>query len=208
VRTGPAAFQPRSIAEIDDLVAQHPLAQLISTGAGRFMCTPLPLLLERASADEAWLTGHFARTNPQVALLRRQPRALAVFMGAHGYISPSWMRDREQAPTWNYETAHFDIDIAFDDSEAATRDALERLVNHMERCRPQAWSIADMGSRYASLAGAVISFRARVVAVHAKFKLGQNEPDDAYTDILEGLARTGQQPLIDAMTRVDDRCIA
>ena len=122
-------------------------------------------------------------------------------MGAHGYISPSWLADRTQAPTWNYEAAQLEIDVAFDDSAEATDAALARLVGHMEHGRANAWSIADMGSRYDKLAGAVVAFRAQVVAAHVKFKLGQDERSDVRADILAGLADTGQGSLVAAMNR-------
>jgi transcriptional regulator len=192
-------FEPAPDA-IDRLVAAHPFAQLVSVDGDRPVCTPLPLLLERRGG-EACLIGHFARANPQVALLRRQPRALAVFMGAQGYVSPSWMRDRTQAPTWNYETVHFDVEVAFAEGEGAPHDALERLVAHMEQGRPGAWSSRDMGPRYEQLAKAVIAFRARIVATQAKFKLGQNERADVFEDILAGLERSGSFELLEAMRR-------
>ena len=165
------------------------------------IATPLPLLLERDSDGAMTLIGHFPRIHPHTEVLRREPRALAVFMGAHGYISPSWLADRTQAPTWNYETAQLEIDVEFDDSTAATDAALSRLVEHMERGRANAWSIADMGARYGKLSAAVVAFRARVVTTHMKFKLGQDERSDVRADILAGLADTGQGPLLEAMAR-------
>lgn len=200
MKTSPL-FQPTP-ADIDRLVAAHPLAQLVSNDAGAMLCTPLPLLLERGPDDTVALLGHFARANPQVAALRRDPRALVVFLGAHGYVSPSWMRDRSQAPTWNFETVHFQVEVEFDESPDAIHEALTRLVAHVERDRPAAWSETEMGARYAQLSRAVVAFRARVTATVAKFKLGQNERADVYEDILAGLAGTGQQALADAMRRM------
>ena len=188
--------------DIDRLVAAHPFAQLVSVAGDRPVATPLPLLLERRDG-EAWLVGHLARANPQVALLRQRPRALAIFMGAQGYVSPSWMRDRTQAPTWNYQAVHFDVEVAFDEGEGAPHEALERLVAHMEQGRPDAWSSRDMGPRYGQLAKAVIAFRARIVATQGKFKLGQNERADVFADILAGLERAGRFELLEAM-----RCAA
>jgi transcriptional regulator len=192
-------FAPEAAA-IDQLIAEHPFAQLISVDAGVPVCTPLPLLLDRGP-DVSWLLGHFARSNPQVDMLRRSPRALAIFMGPHGYVSPSWMRDRTQAPTWNYATVHFEIEVAFDDSQAATTSALERLVAHMERNSHVPWTAAELGSRYAALSKAVIAFRAKVLATQAKFKLGQNERPDVFQDILRGLRSTTGATLADAMER-------
>jgi len=195
-------FKPNSPADVDRLIAAHPFALVISSGTGAPLATPLPLLLERDANGEMTLLGHMPRAHPHTDLLRRQPTALAVFQGAHGYISPSWLTDRTQAPTWNYETVHFEIDVEFDDSAEATEAALTQLVDHMERGRPNAWSVADMGARYATRAPVVVAFRARVISTYAKFKLGQNEREGDLSEILTGLERTKQQPLFDAMMRV------
>ncbi|KRA79660.1 hypothetical protein ASD78_18955 [Lysobacter sp. Root667] len=194
-------FKPDSPADVDRMIAAHPFALVISSADGAPLATPLPLLLERDANGGMSLLGHMPRAHPHTDLLRRQPRALAVFQGAHGYISPSWLTDRTQAPTWNYETVQLDIDVEFDDSAEAIRTALTRLVDHMERGRPNAWSVADMGARYDKLAPAVVAFRARVVDAYAKFKLGQNERPDDRSEILAGLECTGQQALVDAMRR-------
>lgn len=195
-------FKPDSPADVDRMIAAHPFALVISSTDGAPLATPLPLLLERDANGGMSLLGHMPRAHPHTDLLRRQPRALAVFQGAHGYISPLWLTDRTQAPTWNYETVQLDIDVEFDDSAEATRTALTRLVDHMERGRPNAWSVADMGARYDKLAPAVVAFRARVVDAYAKFKLGQNERPDDRSEILAGLERSGQRGLVDAMRRV------
>jgi len=191
-------YQPKSAQEIERLVGTNPFGHVISSGAGIPVATALPLLLEH-SDDGDFLIGHFAKVNPQVDLLRSCPRALVVFMGVNGYVSPSWMTDRSQAPTWNYETVHFEADFQFDSSPLATRYALERLVAHVESERPSAWCIEDMGARYERLAGAVIAFRAKITATHAKFKLGQNERPDVYDEILSGLERNGGHDLAAAM---------
>jgi transcriptional regulator len=120
-------------------------------------------------------------------------------MGPQGYVSPSWMRDRTQAPTWNYATVHMDVEVALEDNNTATDNALSKLVAHMERNRTAAWSALDMGDRYARLATAVVAFRARVISTTAKFKLGQNERRDVFNDILRGLRATGQNDLAQAM---------
>jgi transcriptional regulator len=190
-----------STGEIDRLVAEHPFALVVSPTAQAPMATPLPLLLERDGDGTAWLTGHFARNNPQIALLRRQPLALAVFTGAHGYMSPSWLRDRTQAPTWYYATVHLEVEVELLEHESATHDALERLVAHMEAGRPDAWRAMELGARYPRLAAAVIAFRARILATHARFKLGQGERDDVLADQRAALRREGDTTLLAAMDR-------
>jgi len=94
-------------------------------------------------------------------------------MGVNGYVSPSCMHDRTQAPTWNYAGAQFLVDIEFID-DAAGRDAvLQDQVNAMETGRENAWSAAEMGARYAMLANRIVAFRANIVQRRVKLKLGR-----------------------------------
>ncbi|MGH8429674.1 MAG: FMN-binding negative transcriptional regulator, partial [Solimonas sp.] len=84
-------FAPDSPADIVRLVAAHPFALMISSATGTPIATPLPLLAERETDGAITLLGHIARASPHTQLLRRHSRALVVFQGAHGYISPSWL---------------------------------------------------------------------------------------------------------------------
>ncbi len=189
--------------EVERLVANHPFALVVSRGEDDAVhATPLPLIWEPGSTDA--FVGHFARANPQVAALKSDPRALAVFQGPHGYISPSWMQDRTQAPTWNYATAHFEVEILFDDSIEAAGAAVSQLTAHMEQGRPAVWSPPDMKERFDKLVRGVIAFRARIVATRSKFKLGQNERLDVLSDILRGLDRTNE-PMLASMMRAANR---
>lgn len=196
-------YRPASAHDIDKLVAEHPLAQIVSCNDGHFAVSALPLLLERTE-EGAFLLGHFDRNNPQVPSLRTRPHALALFTGAHGYISPSWRGHRRIAPTWNYAQVRFEVRFEFQDTPKATREVLQKLVSHMEAGRPEPWSIRDMGTRYADQARNVIAFRARVLSTDASFKLGQNEDPDNLAAIIAQLQRDGQTRLAEAMTAAAD----
>src|SRR5690606_27493143 len=105
--TRPATlFGPRSDQDLVRLVRDHPLAWIVSGEGEDFGASLLPLLpiLSREGALTG-LWGHFSRANPQFARLQRDGRAAILFLGPSGYISPSWMNDRSQAPTWNYASA-------------------------------------------------------------------------------------------------------
>jgi transcriptional regulator len=187
-------YQPTS-DEIDRLVASHPLALLFSGPPDRLAATPLPLLLERRADGTAELRGHFARANPQTAAIAECPRALAVFQGPGGYISPSWFRDRTQAPTWNYSVVQFVVDVELLQAPEAARAAVEELTAVMEQGRPRAWRPRELGPRHDRLLAAIVPFRARVVETRAKFKLGQNERTDVLEDIVRGLEANGDGSL-------------
>ena len=195
-------FQPED-TDIEKLIRSHPFALVICGAADSFQATPLPLLVEYATSGEWVLIGHFARANPQVAQLQKDPRALIVFQGPHGYISPSWMRDRTQAPTWNLMMVQCHVEINFEPGLAHAIEAVDLLSAVMESGRPDAWSPDEMGERHSRLAQGVIAFRATVTEINAKFKLGQNERIDVLEDILKGLDHTGQRSLQAAMSHAN-----
>jgi transcriptional regulator len=199
-------FEPPDPRALASFIGRHPLAQVISASGDDLEATPLPLIPE---VDETGavvaLIGHFARANRHVDMLQQSGRALCIFHGAHGYVSPSWMRDRSQAPTWNFETAHLLVHITFAQNEGETARAIELLLDAMEGDAAGRWRSHELGDRYPRLLRGVIGFRAQVVAARVKFKLGQNERDDVYADIISGLQRRGNSPLAQAMESVNRR---
>src|SRR5687767_14620374 len=109
-------FAPRSNDDLSRLVQQQPLAWVVSgsAAADNFRATLLPILVEReADGRIARLVGHFARSNDQYKLLMQDPKAVMLVLGTNGYISPSWMQDKTQAPTWNYASVQFFVDVEF-----------------------------------------------------------------------------------------------
>ncbi|TDW67577.1 PaiB family negative transcriptional regulator [Novosphingobium sp. PhB55] len=182
-------WSPRNAAEIAALVARHPLAWVVS-GTPSFHATPLPLVADLAADGSiAALVGHFALANPQVEALRQQARALVLFQGAQGYISPELVTQPQWAPTWNYAVARFEVEIAF--SPQDNGEALDRLIAHMEGYRPDRWTVAKMGERYEPMSRHIIAFRATVLSCEATFKLGQDERPESLAQILAGHPDTG-----------------
>ena len=156
-------------AEVAALIKHYPFANLISGAGENMQATALPLLLERDEQGEYYLLGHFAKMNPQVQQLKGDDQALIIFQGPHAYISPSWFTDRTQAPTWNFATIHFSVNIEFLENEIDIRYAVERLSTQMEADRPNAWCVDDMGERYEKLLPAIVAFRAYIKARQVKF---------------------------------------
>lgn len=185
-------------ADVAALIAAYPLAWVVSGGPADFAATPLPLLGETdAEGRVISLFGHFARSNPQVAALERDPRATILFQGPHSYISPTLVSNPTWGPTWNYAVARFDVDIAFVPEE--TGEAVWRLAETLEKERPPRWTPAAMGGRYDELIQHIVAFRATVRTATARFKLGQDEKPETFDEIVAGL---GHSELADWMTRM------
>ncbi|WP_284619881.1 FMN-binding negative transcriptional regulator [Aquabacterium humicola] len=197
----PEVFRPTDEREIDRLVAAYPLALVISAVDGDLQASPLPLVLQRDTGGRGVLIGHFSRFNPQLALVRRERRALVAFSGAQGYISSSWLRERRYAPTWNYQAVHFKVEIELDDRAGAAREALETLIAHADSAYPNPWRIDEMGPRFDHMVTAIVPFRATILDTQVQFKLGQGDPPSVLEDGIAGLVRYGRLELAHAMLR-------
>ena len=195
-------FAPPSEQEVTRLVLEYPFAWVVTSAADEFAATPLPLRpVVDAEGVIGEIRGHFARSNPHVGLIRRQPEALLLFMGPHGYISSSWLKDRTRTPTWNYATIQYRVRLEFVEGGEVTDDPMRDLVGAMEQGRPGTWSVGDMGERYQRLVTGIIGFHAHIQERRVKFKLGQDERDAEYADITAALAAGGDDTLLDWMRR-------
>ena len=174
-------YSPRGAADIAQLVADYPLAWLVSRD---FHASPLPLIAETGdSGAVVALFGHCARRNPLVADFTADPRGLILFNGPAGYVPTNLLSKPDWAPTWNYAVLRFTVDIEFVEGE--TSDAIERLVEKLE---DGAWSTASLGGRYETMLDQIIAFRAHVRSAEHSFKLGQDESPQGFGEIVAGHA--------------------
>jgi transcriptional regulator len=182
------------------LIREFPLVWVISADRATPVSTMLPVIPVSGSEGALeTLVGHFARHNRHVPVLKENPRVLILAQGPSGYISPSWLRDKTRAPTWNYAWAQFIADIEFFDEPEQIAAHLRELVEANEAGRPNAWNVDMMGARFESLAKGVIGFRAQVAQTSVRLKMGQDERDSEFHDITAALEAAGGGPLLDWM---------
>jgi len=185
----PGRFDRRSPQDLADLIAGHPLAWVCSQGSAGLGAALLPLLPEWGPGGElVAVEGHFPRAHPMVPALRADPNALVLWLGPQSYVSPSWLADRTQAPSWIFASAQCRVRVQFDEREGAIDAHLKRLVDAHEAGRPNAWAMSEMGARQAQLAARVIAFRAEVEQLDERYKLSQDERDTEYASQIAQLA--------------------
>lgn len=172
-------YAPRGPADVGQLIAEYPLAWVISAG---FHSSPLPLIAETDDQGAVVaLFGHCALRNALVADFRADPRGLILFNGPSGYVPTRLLSKPDWAPTWNYAVLRFTVEVEFVGSE--TRDAIEQLVERMEGGD---WSTASLGPRYEKMLDQIIAFRAHVRSAEHSFKLGQDESAEGFAEIVAG----------------------
>ena len=194
----PNRYRVDDPATIDAFLRTHGFATLITIAAGEPTATHLPLELAIDAEGKRILEGHFARANPHWKAIEPGSRALAVFLGPHAYVSPTWY-DHENVPTWNYQAVHCSGPIELVHDPAELLAMVRRLSLHYEPDGPlapagEAFDVDRMTPRLreAELRG-IVGFRVRVEKVEAAFKLSQNRDAANLERIVAKLRERGDE---------------
>ncbi|WP_207537681.1 FMN-binding negative transcriptional regulator [Sabulicella rubraurantiaca] len=148
----------------------------------------LPLL-----TDGITVVGHLARANPQIAALRAAGRAIAVFTGAEGYVSPSSYASKAEhhrvVPTWNYEAVHAEGPVELVDDAERLRGIVARLTDHHEAGSATPWSVDDAPAPFiAGQLKGIVGVVLRVEVLTGKRKLSQNRSEADREGVLRDAA--------------------
>ena len=183
---GPASpFERFADADVTDLIAEYPLAWVCPRAVSAEQPSLLPLLAETdAQGKLVALIGHMARRNPLVASLTADRDAMLLFTGPQAYVSTALVSEPSWAPTWNYAQLRIAATIRFEPDKGG--EALQRLLDAPGHEAATGWTTAMMGARYAPMEQAIIAFRAEVVQLEGRFKLGQDERPQQLREILRG----------------------
>jgi transcriptional regulator len=197
-------FKANSQAEVLAFMAQHPFVMLCGCDAeNRPVATHVPVLLQER-AGKLFLQGHIMRQTDHHNAFVHNPAVLAIFSGAHTYISASWYEsNQQQASTWNYQVVHAPGELRFLDDNALL-DILERLTNQFENNPNSPSLVPNLSTAYVErLIKAIVAFEIEVSAIHPVFKLSQNKDEQTYRHIIAQLKKgdTAAQQVATAMER-------
>ncbi|MDR3741334.1 MAG: FMN-binding negative transcriptional regulator [Terracidiphilus sp.] len=135
------------------------------------VATHLPLVVSDAG-PHGLIEGHLARANGHWSTLAGR-KALVIFSGPHGYVSPSLYEEELFVPTWNYISVHawgtFELIDGDDEKDAL----LKRLIALHEPSYADRWHGLPPGFRRSMLAG-IVGFRISIERIEGKFKVSQN----------------------------------
>jgi transcriptional regulator len=196
----PAYSREDRLEVMQDAMRRIGFAMLVTTGEGGIQASHLPMVLDAVAGAFGTLSGHFARPNPQA----RADEALAIFLGPHGYVSPSWIPAKRETgkavPTWNYIAVHAAGPLTLHDDADWLRDHLEKLTAANEAHRPDPWQVSDAPGDYiAAMQRGIIGFSLPIARLEGKWKLSQNHPEAARAEIAAGLRADGHADLADLM---------
>ena len=162
----------------NQFIHQHSFASLISPS---LQSSRLPLLLDE---DKGLIYGHFSRANPHWKEVENQT-CLAIFDGAHSYISPTWYQGHPAVPTWNYVSIHVKGTVSLL-SSAETHEVLNRLMQKYEPSLVVKREIVT-AEYQDKLNKGIVGFSLKIETIDAKAKLGQHRNIADQTGVVKGL---------------------
>jgi transcriptional regulator len=204
----PAHFAATAAA-VDELLANHGAADLITLTDDGLLATMLPFAYVPSAGSRGALYGHVARNNDQW----RKPahgESLAIVRGPDSYVSPSWYAAKAEhgrvVPTWNYLTAHVYGELLVHDDPAWVEDVVRRLTAKHEAARLASpgqhmpWSPDDAPRAFIEgQLRAIVGLELQITRIEAKAKLSQNRPVGDIAGIVDGLAARGDDPMAAAV---------
>jgi transcriptional regulator len=175
---------------LHDAMQRIGFATLITTG---LEANHLPMLLEGGV-----LRGHVARANP--VWKAGADEALAIFLGPHAYVSPSWYPGKaltgKAVPTWNYLTVHARGALRWIEDGDWLRAHVRALSDTHEAGRAEPWKIGNAPASYLDgLLRAIVGFELTITRLEGKWKLSQNRDAADRAGVREGLVVDGHEDL-------------
>lgn len=174
-----------------DFIKQHPFAMLIGVDAEHQpVATQVPVFIGEREG-RLFLTGHIQRKTDHHKAFEQNSNVLAVFTGAHAYISASWYENKQVASTWNYMSVHAKGSMRFLTDEELY-EVLKRTTHHFEN-NPHSPSLVEkMSHEYVqSNMKAIVAFEVEVKELNHVFKLSQNRDEKSYNQIIHQLQQQG-----------------
>jgi transcriptional regulator len=200
-------FKASDEKEVIDFIHAHPFIILCGVDANDSpVATHVPCLIEERN-NKIFLRAHVMRKQEHTKAFEQNSNVLAIFHGAHTYVSASWYENKQIASTWNYQAVHAKGILKFLDEEDL-REVISKLTEKFEN-NPHSPSLVEkMDDDYVrSMMKAIIAFEIEVTEIQHIFKLSQNRDKKSYENIIEHLSEQDEdaQTIATTMREREDK---
>lgn len=192
----PPHFREDRLEIQHDLIRAHPLALVVSAGAGGLVANHVPFVLDAGATALGTLRCHVARANPLWSEFERGGECLVVFQGPEAYVTPSWYPTKRETgrvvPTWNYVAVHVWGRPQVRDDAAWVRGQVETLTDQQERGLPEPWHVSDAPAPFIEgQLRAIVGIEIPIARIEGKWKASQNRTPADQAGVAAGLRAHG-----------------
>jgi transcriptional regulator len=192
----PAHFKKENPQALRDLMAQFPLATLVTLGSQGLCATHMPLLYDSGASGFGVLRGHMAKANPQWSDVKPEVSALAIFTGPQHYISPNWYPSKAEhgkvVPTWNYVVVHARGPLRVIHDVAWLKRNVSDLTAVHEAGFASPWTPETAPAGYVdSMVKAIVGIEIAIESLDGKWKASQNRPVPDRLGVIDALTNLG-----------------
>ncbi|MEC5214600.1 transcriptional regulator [Polaromonas sp. CG_9.5] len=191
----PTHFEEQRSDVLLDLIAQHPLATIVTQSNGGLVADHIPLLYQKNGDLPGTLIGHVAKNNPlwQAA---SEHEHLLIFQGASSYISPNLYATKAESgkvvPTWNYAVVHAHATLTATQNPEAILRILTGLTNRHESSQEHPWQVTDAPPDFTqNLLNSIVGIEFHIKRLTGKWKVSQNQPQKNQQSVIGGLRASG-----------------
>lgn len=180
-------FKEEDKEEVMRFMRAHSFITLCGcTADGKPVATQVPVLFKE-NDGKLILEAHVMRNTDHHKAFEQNPQVLALFTGAHTYVSASWYSDPGQASTWNYQSVHARGVLNFLEEDELRR-ILQETTAKYENYKESPASFHNLKPEYINrLIKAIIGFRIEIQEIQNVFKLSQNRDEKSFDTIIEKL---------------------
>ena len=174
-------------AEIRTFVMSHPFGALLTNGRQIPQVTNLPRQLLTDDVGNDLINLHLSKASPHAKGLKDREKAVAIFLGTNGYISPRWYAAKDNVPTWNYTAVHAIGKLRKIKNEEELIKLLDKLTIEHEVGTKSPWRADWSNSKIRKMLNTIIGFELKVERWEGKEKVGQNRSTEDQASLKRNL---------------------
>lgn len=189
----PTSFQEDNVDKLIAFMRANSFATLVSIIDGVPSASHIPFVIAK-TGNVVKLFGHLAKQNSQWQAFETA-ESLAIFTGAHAYISPSLYEKDESVPTWNYIAVHaYGVPkiITLNDSPELMDKMINEMIDNYEASYKSHWDGLSHGFRQGMMNG-IVGFEMTVTRLEGKYKLSQNRSQVDQRNVSNTLLQSSDQ---------------
>lgn len=180
-------FKAHNENEVFEFMQNHPFIILNGVDENnKPVATHIPVLLEKRG-ETIFIKAHIMRNQIHTKAFEKNNNVLAIFSGAHAYVSAQHYTQQNTASTWNYSAVHASGKINFLGDDELMK-ILTELTEKFEQNKESPSLLQHMSEEYIqSMLKAIVAFEIEVEHIDHVFKFSQNKDEETRKKIIDSL---------------------